>query len=96
MLAYTLYVVFDIVALMLITPLVTASFRHGLLQVCIRELAIAIFIYAIADVLLNFSLLLEEKVWFMGTLSTIAYIAAYIFLAKPSVNIARIEKLTIV
>ena len=95
-LAYTLYVIFDVVALMLIMPLVTANFRHGILQVCIRELMIAVAIFAAANIFLNFSLLFGEKVWFMKTLSTITYTIAYIFLAKPSVAIARIERITII
>ena len=95
-LAYTLYVVFDVVALMLITPLVTADFRHGVLQVCIRELMVAVAVYAAADIFLNFSLLFGGKVWFMKTLATVMYTIAYIFLAKPSIAVARIERMTIV
>jgi len=94
-LAYTLYVILDVVALMLIMPLITASFRHGILRVCIRELMIAVAVFAAANIFLNFSLLFGEKVCFTKTLSTITYTIAYILLAKPSVAIARIERITI-
>ncbi len=93
-LAYTSYVVFDIIVLTLVIPLITASFKHGILQGAVRELLLAIVIYAIANILYNYVAVLNVEIWLIDVLPIIMTSVAYVFIAKPSLTLAKLGKIS--
>ncbi len=86
----TVYVVMDIIVLIILVPLVSSKFRHGLLQYSMEALVYAIVAFSLADIFRNALFFTLGNVA-LEILPYVGYTVSYMLFTSPSQTILHLE-----